>query len=202
MMRRLAMLLCCLFLAACFTAGRRGGDTAMAVYDLGAVAGDRVVVSRVSPMALEVRMPLWFDAPGINYRLNYAEPARLREYARARWAGPPAQLIQQGLLRDLGLVSAGQGRAPCLLRIDIDEFSQVFDSPAQSRGVLQGRALWLDRSRARLAERAIDIALPTVSQDSAGGVAALISAVRELMQQIRTAESEFQADGRLKSCQL
>jgi ABC-type uncharacterized transport system auxiliary subunit len=201
MTRRLLLLLGCLLLAACFTSGRRGGDTAMAVYDLGPVAGEQVVLSRTRSMALEVRMPLWFDAFGINYRLSYAEPARLREYARARWAGPPAQLIQQSLRRDLGLQPAGQGRALCLLRVDIDEFSQVFASPSQSHGVLQGRVQWLDCSRTSLAERSIDIQVPVVNQDSAGGVAALTSAVAALTQQVRAAESELLASGRLKSCQ-
>jgi len=200
-MRWLALLLCCFLLGACFTAGKRGGDAAMAVYDLGPVASGRPATLRVQPMALEVRMPLWFDALGINYRLAYAEPARLREYARARWAGPPAQLIQQNLVRDLGLMPSGQGKALCLLRLDIDEFSQVFASPVSSHGVLQGRVQWLDRSRARLAEYPVNIEIAAASADSAGGVAALTGAVAELTRQIRLAESDLLASGRLKSCQ-
>lgn len=201
MMRRLSVLLGSLLLAACFTVGKRGGDTAMAVYDLGPAATGLPQVPRQQPMALEVRMPLWFDALGINYRLAYAEPARLREYARARWAGPPAQLIQQRLMRDLGLLPAGQGRAACLLRIDIDEFSQVFSAPTVSRAVVQGRVQWLDRSRARLAERPIEIGMPAGSNDSPGGVAALTVAVAELTGQIRFWENELLAAGRLNSCQ-
>jgi len=199
-MRWLVLLLSCFLLGACFTAGKRGGETAVAVYDLGPVASARPAFLRAQPMALEVRMPLWFDAPGINYRLAYAEPARLREYARARWAGPPAQLIQQNLVRDLGLMLSGQGKALCLLRLDIDEFSQVFASPVSSHGVLQGRVQWLDRSRARLAEHPVNIEIAAASADSAGGVAALTEAVEELTQQIRMAESDLLASGRLKSC--
>jgi ABC-type uncharacterized transport system auxiliary subunit len=200
MMRWLLGLLSILLLSACFTAGKRGGDAAMAVYDLGPVELGASPVLRRQPVALEVRMPLWFDALGINYRLAYAEPARLREYARARWAGPPAQLIQQGLARELGLVAAGQGRAVCLLRVDIDEFSQVFATPTSSRAVLQGRLQWLDHSRARLAERLINIEMPAGSNDSAGGVAALTAAVSELTRQSLAWESELLANGQLKSC--
>lgn len=199
-MRGLLVLLSTLLLSACFTAGKRGGDAAMAVYDLGAAEAGYAAALRQQPVALEVRMPLWFDAQGINYRLAYAEPARLREYARARWAGPPAQLIQQGLARELGLVQAGQGRAVCLLRVDIDEFSQVFATPTSSRAVLQGRLQWLDRGRARLAEHSINIEMPAGSNDSAGGVAALTAAVRELTRQSQAWENEWQANGQLKSC--
>lgn len=200
-MRWLVVLLSILLLSACFTAGKRGGDAAMAVYDLGAAEVGYASALRQQPVALEVRMPLWFDAQGINYRLAYAEPARLREYARARWAGPPAQLIQQGLARDLGLVLAGQGRAVCVLRIDLDEFSQVFATPTSSRAVLLGRLQWLDRSRARLAERPINIEMPAGSNDSAGGVAALAAAVAELTRLSRSWENEWLANGQLKSCQ-
>ncbi|MFZ2268641.1 MAG: ABC-type transport auxiliary lipoprotein family protein [Azonexus sp.] len=201
MMRRLAALFSCFLLTACFTGGKRGGDTAMAVYDLGPAETVRSPVPRPQPLALEVRMPLWFDTQGINYRLAYAEPARLREYARARWAGPPAQLIQQRLARDLGLVPAGQSRVACLLRLDIDEFSQVFATPASSRAVVQGRLQWLDRSRGRLVERPINIEMAAASHDSPGGVAALSAAVTELTRQIQFWENEWLASGQLKSCQ-
>lgn len=200
MMRKLSVLLASLLLAACFTAGKRGGDAAMAVYDLGPLAAEQPAAVRPQAVAIEVRMPLWFDALGINYRLGYAEPARLREYARARWAGPPAQLIQQRLARDLALTPSGQGRASCLVRLDIDEFSQVFATPTASRGVIQGRVQWLDRTRTRLAEQVVDIELPATSLDASGGVAALTAVVAKLTVRLHSWENELQASGRLKSC--
>lgn len=200
MMRRWLMVLVSLLLAACFTAGRRGADGAMAVYDLGPLASGPVTEHRSLGLALDVRAPLWFDALGINYRLAYAEPARLREYARARWAGPPAQLIQQRLIQDLALVPAGQSRTLCLLRLDIDEFSQVFATPTASRGVLQGRVQWLDRSRTSLAERQVKIDQLAASNDSPGGVAALAMAVGELARQIEAWQNELIAAGQLRSC--
>ncbi|MBS1159953.1 MAG: hypothetical protein H6R15_2372 [Proteobacteria bacterium] len=200
MMRRWLVVLASLLLAACFTSGRRGADGAMAVYDLGPLASRPVTERRSLGLALDVRAPLWFDAQGINYRLAYAEPARLREYARARWAGPPAQLIQQRLIQDLALVPAGQSRTLCLLRLDIDEFSQVFATPTASRGVLQGRVQWLDRSRTSLAERQVKIDQLAASNDSPGGVAALAMAVGELARQIEAWQNELIAAGRLRSC--
>lgn len=199
--RLLASILLGLLLSGCFSAGKRGSDAAMTVYDLGPAASGEMSAPRKQPMAVEVRAPLWFDALAINYRLNYAEPTRLREYARARWVGPPAQLIQLHLGRGLGLIPAGQGRAACVLRLDIEEFSQIFDSPVISRGVLQGRLQWLDRGRGQLAEQRVDIRIPAGSADSRGGVAALTAAVETLTANISGWEQGLLASGRLRSCQ-
>lgn len=197
-MRRLIAAALCLSLAACMTAGRRGADAAPAVYDWGptpAVAG----VSRPLPMALEVRASPWFDTSGIDYRLAYADPARLREYAQARWAAPPAQLVQQRLAGRLGLMPAGVGRADCLLRIEIGEFSQVFASPESSRGVLQGRVALFDRSRRLLATLPVDIAMPAATPDARGGVGALGDAVDRLADAISAWEASL-ADGTASGC--
>ncbi len=139
-MRRLLIVACCLLVAACYSAGRRGGDSALAIYDLGPPEVRTGDVPRRRELALEVRAPLWMDSMGIEYRLAYDEPARLRDYTRARWAGPPAHLIQQRLVQRLGMRPAGQGRTRCVLRIDVDAFAQIFSDPATSRGHLQGRA--------------------------------------------------------------
>ncbi len=197
-MRRFLPLLLALVLAGCFTAGKRG-DTALVIHDLGLPAAAGARPAQLS-LALEVRAPLWFDSLGINYRLLYAEPTRLREYARARWAGPPANMIQQRLTRELGLISAGQGRAACVLRIDIAEFSQVFSAPDVSHALLQGRVQWLDRQRARLAERDVSIQLAAATADSQGGVAALVGAVEQLGGQLRTWEAELLSAGQLAVC--
>jgi ABC-type uncharacterized transport system auxiliary subunit len=199
-MKRLGcILLLCLALSACLTAGKRGGDSGLVIFDLGPSV-DRALPVRSSPMAVEVRAPIWFDTLGIDYRLGYADPTRLREYARARWAGPPAQLIQQRLARALGLIAVGQDRAACVLRVEIDEFSQVFDTPRQSRGLLQGRLVWLDRSRAVLESMTVTIERPASSADSQGGVLALRAAVDALIETVSAHEAALTAGGRLALC--
>lgn len=179
-MRGLATVLSCCLLSACFTAGKRGGDSPLVIYDFGTAPASLLATPRKQPLALEVRAPLWFDTLGIDYRLAYVDAARLREYARARWAGPPAQMIQQRLMQQLDYAMSGQGQTRCVMRIEITEFSQVFASPESSKGVLQGRAVLLDRSRRQVAELDLRIEKPAASQDTRGGVGALSATVEQL----------------------
>lgn len=179
-MRFLVILLISFSLSACLTSGRRGNEAAPMVYDL-AFANDQAQrMSRPSATSIEVRAPLWLDTMAIGYRLLYTEPARLREYARARWVGPPSQLIQQRLVQQLGLLAPGQGGARCLLRLELGEFAQWFDSLERSRSVLSGRVQLLDKGRALLASKEVNIELPAESPDSRGAVRALALAVDRL----------------------
>lgn len=200
-MRRLLIVLLSLFLlSACLTSGKRGGDAAIATYDFGAVPPALVPVPRKLPLAVEVRAPLWFDTLGIDYRLAYAEPSRLREYAMSRWVGPPAQLIQQRMVQQLALSMPGQSRTLCLLRFDITEFSQLFATPQQSIAVLQGRLLLLDRGRRQLAERDVDIQVPVQQPNAQGGVLGLTAAVDRLNRQIQAWEAEWPGGDSTRAC--
>lgn len=199
-MRRLVVLLLTLALGACFTSGKRGAERGLAVYDLGVPAARLVEEERKSPIAVEVRAPLWMDALGVNYRLSYAEPSRLLEYSQVRWAGAPARLVQQRLMQQLGLSNSGQVGARCVLLVEINEFSQIFDSPQRSKGVLQGRALWLDQSRRQLAELNLAIESVAVSQDSHGGVRALQATVEQLTADLLAWEKQLIAGGKIRPC--
>jgi ABC-type uncharacterized transport system auxiliary subunit len=194
------MVACCLLLASCYSTGKQGGDSALNVYDFGPPVRQSPAGALRGELAVEVRAPLWMDSMGIEYRLLYADPARLRSYTRARWAGPPAQLIQQRMVQQLGLMPAGQGRTRCVLRIDIDAFAQVFDDPATSRGQLRGRAQLLDRNRALLTIYEFRIEKPAPSADSRGGVAALTAAVDQLAVDLEIWEQSVRATGKGVAC--
>lgn len=199
-MKKLLVILS-LALGACLTTGKRGSDAPMAVYDFGPPAARAVLAAGIPPLAIEVRAPYWFDSLGIEYRLAYADAARLRDYGQARWAGPPAILVEQRLIQSLGLVPPGQGGARCLLRFDIEEFSQVFVSPASSQGVLIGKAALLDRSRGKREELALRIEKPAPTADSRGGVAALTAAVDQAAVDLGVWREELARSGRLKGCE-
>ncbi|MDP3540339.1 MAG: ABC-type transport auxiliary lipoprotein family protein [Azonexus sp.] len=199
-MRRLALLLSILFLAGCFTSGKRGAEKGLAIHDLGMPTSRLVSEERKSPIAVEVRVPLWMDTLGVNYRLAYADTSRLREYSQVRWAGAPARMVQQRLMQQLGMSNSGQVGARCLLLVEINEFSQVFLTPDRSKGVLQGRAIWLDRSRRQLAELNLEIEKSAYSQDSVGGVRALQSTVEQLTGDLLNWEKQLLASGKIAAC--
>jgi len=182
--------------------GPQGNETSMALLDFGTPPPSlKAAGERRGSVALEVRAPLWLDGLGISYRLNHVDALQLREYARSRWVGPPARLVEQRLGQRLDLASAGQMRGKCLLRIDLTEFSQVFASPDDSSGLLQGRAFWLGPERQPLAERRLSISSPAATADARGGVTALKTAVDRLAEELLAWERELAAGGKIAVCQ-
>lgn len=182
-MRRLILLVLCLGLVACYTSGKRGGEAPMTIYDFGPPASPSSEPVLSATVALEVRAPLWADSMGLVYRLAYVDATRPREYARSRWAGPPSQMIQQHLALRLGLAQAGRSRTACVLRLEIAEFSQIFDTPTRSRAVLSGKLQLLDRQRREAAVRPVHIELAATG-DAEGGARALAATVDRLAQEV------------------
>lgn len=159
-------------LAACASQGKGTAD--IAIYDLaGANAPATAVAAAHAGLALELRLPVWLDSTAIIYRLAYADPQRVHQYARARWAGQPSPLLQQRLRQSLAIAP---GSAPCTLRVELDEFSQVFDAAASSRAVLRGEVLLLGKGRVAQARMPLRVEAPAASADVAGGVHALAAA--------------------------
>lgn len=175
-MTRLLMVLAVVLLGGC-AAGARNAPPAV-VYDFGLPAVRLPAAGTWSGLALDVESPTWFDSLNVDYRLAYDDPLKLREYSGSRWAGEPGVLLAQRLMQQLGLAAAGAGSA-CLLRVDLQEFSQLFDSPQHSRVLLQGSVRLLDARRQLLAERQLLIEKPAASPDAQGGVNALVAASNE-----------------------
>jgi cholesterol transport system auxiliary component len=163
------ILIVALTLAACSAGAVRQVDVSR--YDLGPLALPLAADSGVA--AVEVIAPSWLGSDGMEYRLAYADAGRRLEYAESRWAAPPAELLRQGLQRQL----AGAGR--CRLRLDLDEFVQVFDSPQAGRLVLESRAT-LFAGQEVVARKLVAVSPATPSADAKGGVAAAAAAVRTL----------------------
>lgn len=143
------------------------------------------------------------DSTALLYRLAYSDAHALRPYAYARWSAPAPQLLAQRLRALLGrdrpvldpaeasaLVRRG-GTAgiepPPVLHIELQEFSQVFDSPTQSRGVLRLRCTLLQDTTAGerlVAQRTFEADRPAPSADAGGGVRALTAAVDAVAQDL------------------
>jgi cholesterol transport system auxiliary component len=121
------------------------------------------------------------------YRLGYANPQQLRPYALATWAMPPAQLLRTRLRDALStrgpVVSTAEAAPAWQLRIELDEFSQWFDTPASSSGLVSLRAS-LMLGNIVSAQRSFSASAIAQTQDAIGGVNALTAASDDIAQQI------------------
>jgi len=181
-----------LMLAGCTTTRP---DAAVKVYDFGPAslqAPTAVSPSNLAPLVLfEPQVSPALDGSAVLYRLAYADAQQLKPYARARWSMPPAQLLSQRLRQQLGaqraVVAPGEAAAQLNLRLVLEEFSQVFVSPAESHGLLRLRATLTQRSgggEVLLAQRSFVVQQPAQTPDAVGAVRALTAASDQMAVQI------------------
>lgn len=198
-MKSLGILLVAFVLAGC--AGNSRHPLQSGVYDFGLPVEPLVADGRWLMVALEMRAPHWFDSRDIDYRLVYDNPLKLRSYAESRWVGAPGLLLSQRLRQQLGFVGvAGRAAVGCLLRLELQEFTQVFESPQNSRGMVQGRASLLDARHRIIAERPLVSEQPAPTADARGGVIALVAASEDLGRQLADWLNDLEKRGRLEDC--
>jgi len=204
--RRLGTLAAILALTACATLPEP--PVRPAVYDFGPGMLALPAANRMAPWPPitlgEVDAPASLDSSAVLYRLAYADAQQLRPYALARWSMPPAQLVRQRLRESLGqrrsVLNVGEGGAPSgasaqLLRVELEEFSQLFETAGKSAGLVRLRAtLWDQRGGTEQlrAQRSFVVQRPAASADAAGGVRALTvaadAAIEELTQWLAQAQ--------------
>jgi cholesterol transport system auxiliary component len=152
--------------------------------------------SSLPSVAASVQASTALDGTDMLYRLAYSDEKQLHAYTLARWAMPPAELVQQrlreGLSRQRAVLKPGEG-AQLLMQIELDEFSQVFDAPDQSSGLLRLRATVLKATPlgySLLAQRSVRMQRPASGGGAPAGVRALgaatDAAVDELAQWLQT----------------
>lgn len=164
-----------------------------AMYDLGPSPAPAGPVPAQAPALVlrDVDAEGILETTAVLYRLAYEDAHQLRPYAFARWSAPPPQLVGQRLREVLGRdrvvldTSASSAMArrgaerPPMLRVELEEFAQVFDAPGSSRGVLRLRCTLLETGAGAarpVAQRSFELAHPATSADAAGGVRALTAA--------------------------
>ncbi len=186
------IVLATLLLAAC-SLGPAQKD-APATYDLGAPRSYAANQPRIRASLLvhAVAAPAWLDTTAIVYRLNYQDAARQQAYANSRWAAAPAALLTQRLRGWLAAASDGgvigiadSARADYTLRVELEDFSQVFDTADASRAVVTARASIVNvAKRALLAQQSFSIERAAASSDAGGGVRALASAGDDMIEAV------------------
>lgn len=167
-----------------------------AVYDFGPGKLAAPPAHQITPLTAlglaEIEASPALDSTAILYRLAYADTQKLQPYTLARWSMPPAQLVRQRLREHLEqrrpLLNTGDSTAtPLTLRMELEEFSQLFEAPDRSVGLLNLRAT-LSGTRANgeklLVQRSIIVQQPAPSADAAGGVRALKAAADAAAQEI------------------
>lgn len=156
-MLMLGLLVLPLLMAGC--AGRRAE---LAIHDLG-VGSPAFPVAALGRM--EIHGPSWLSSSAMHYRLTSA-PTRRHVFAETRWAGPPPELLEASLRQRL--TGAGQ----CRLRLDLEEFIQVFDAEGESRVRLElGATLLAPRGTEVLRARHFELERPG-GRDAVSGAAA------------------------------
>lgn len=150
------------------------------------------------------------NGTAVLYRLSYAQAQQLNPYTLARWSMPPAQLISQRLREQLSqrraivspgdIVRGGRTRAAAAtpappsdtmlnLRLELEEFSQLFETPEKSNGLLRLRATLMQRNTGGdtlLAQRSFVVQRPAPTPDASGGVRALTAATDQVVKDIET----------------
>lgn len=177
-MKRMTAMAVALTLAACAGGLPRSN---MAVYDLGSPASAGSAVPLVG--RIEVASPSWLAATAMQYRLPDGVAQERRVFAESRWIAPPHELIEATLKHHL-LGGDVQGRQHCLLRVEIDEFVQVFDAGGGSVARWSGRVVLQPRhGGAPLARRGYALSEPA-GGDARSGVAAFARLEHRFAQEI------------------
>ncbi len=181
----------CVALGACTALPDRPQRPALYDFGVGRPLAAAASASSVLVLAEVEAAGVTEGAAAVQYRLAYAGDQQLRPYALARWSLPPTQLVRQRLRERLGqdhvvlgaaeaqAVLAQEASPRLLLRLDLEEFSQVFDKPEHSVGLLRLRATLFETlpSGDRLRAQRVFVAQPeAATADAAGGVAALATA--------------------------
>lgn len=189
-------LLISMSLGGCAVPTLPGAPVRPAIYDFGPGALTPPASLRTTPAAplivAAVEASPALDGTAILYRLAYTDARQLRPYAQARWSMPPADLVRQRLREALGqhrtLLNPGKNEAPPrTLRLELEEFSQLFETPERSVGLLRLRATLVQPrpgGEQWLAQRSFVVQRPAASANAPGGVQALTAATDAAAQEI------------------
>ena len=188
---RLALLLGTVLLASCSALPDKPVREVQYDFGPGSVTDSAVTPGGAALVLPEVEVGASLEGTALLYRLGYADPYQLHPYAFARWSAPPGQLLRQRLREHLArtrpvldsasgaLLARRGGAIPPVLRVELEEFSQLFDTLTDSKGVLRLRCTLLESTAAGerlVAQRSFTVQRPAPSADAAGGVRALTAA--------------------------
>ena len=155
---------------------------APALFDLGPLPPPADGRAAVEVQLQQLTAPSWLAGSGIAYRLDYQDAFRREIYRDSRWVAPPAALLSERLRQRAA--QAGQGATRTLgLRLELEEFVQIFATPTQSRVSLRLRS-WRGEEQGQGQLRVFELSRPAPSADAAGAVQGLSQLSDELIDQV------------------
>lgn len=162
-----------------------------ASYDFGPLPTAATTALKIEKSVLvhDALSPAWLEVSAMHYRLAQTAPAQPRTYANSRWVMPPAALLTARLKSRLAEISRGVyapvdgQRTDITLRLELEEFVQVFDTASNARGLLRVRAS-LGATRQAAIQKTFIVERPAATPDADGGAKALIAATDEAIAQI------------------
>jgi len=187
-MNRLAPFAAALALAACVN----GTPPTPAEYDFGPAAAPLEEPPRLRReiTVASVTAPAWRDSPALVYRLAYRDASQPRSYVESRWVAPPAELLTAQLRQRFaattrsGVLAPADGvRTAVTLRVELLEFSQVFEVPERSRALVRVRAVLVEDGRL-VAQTSFSADQPAPSANAAGGARALTQAADAVIERL------------------
>lgn len=147
---------------------------------------------RKSLLIADATAPSWLDNNAIQYRLLYHNPTQSHVYASSRWVAAPAALLTQQIRSRIVASTNEQvikdnstAKADYALHIELEEFTQLFDTVDTSHIVIGLRASLVERNtRKLLVQKDFSIKEKAPTADAAGAVSALSSASNQLINEL------------------
>jgi len=167
-----------ILLGACASKGQTTSQ-----YDFGPLAQQPLVQPGAinAVIVADITGPASLDNEHMYYRLLYADARQSRPYAYNQWTSTPLQLLTQRMKTRLAqsgvkvLSTTDAAASITLLRMEVDDFAQNFDSATSSNGVISLRAS-VFRSHRLADQKTFTRSSQAPSADAAGGARALADA--------------------------
>lgn len=118
----------------------------------------------------------------IPYRLNYQNPLRVFYYSESRWAAKPSELFSSKLSK---MVNVAKNSMPCSLKLKIEAFDHVFQTPSASEGFVQLSVSLIEKkSKKIISSQLITESVTSTSPNAQGGTVALQQASEHALKKV------------------
>lgn len=155
----------------------------IAVYDFGLTVPSENNQQITSKIILEEPVSIAsLNHNKIRYRLNYQNPSRIFFYTESRWAATPSELLSNMLSKT---VNVARNPMTCSLKLKIEAFDQVFQTPSASEGFVQLSVFLIEKkSQKIISSQLITESVKSTSPNAEGGTVALQQASENTLKKV------------------